>query len=87
MRRLLVARELAVTTRDERARTDVAALGVNPATLPKWMDQAEAFEPAELESALELLLDLDRQIKTGEASSEEALEVAIAQLCSRLGRV
>jgi DNA polymerase III subunit delta len=84
MRRLLVARELAVASREERARTDPAALGVNPATLNKWMDQAQAFDPAELERALELLLDLDRQIKTGEANPEEALEVAVVSLCDRL---
>ncbi|MBV9172883.1 MAG: DNA polymerase III subunit delta [Chloroflexi bacterium] len=87
MRRLLVARELAVASREERAATDVAALGLNPATLAKWMDQSEAFEPAELERALEILLDLDRQIKTGETTSEPALEVAIVQLCSRLSSV
>jgi DNA polymerase III delta subunit len=85
MRRLLVARELAVASREERAATDVAALGLNPATLGKWMDQAEGFEPAELERALEILLELDRQIKTGETTSEPALEVAVVQLCSRLG--
>jgi DNA polymerase III delta subunit len=83
-RRLMVARELAAVSREERARTDVAALGLNPATLGKWMDQASAFEPAELEAALRLLLDLDRQIKTGETTSEAALEVAIVGLCSRL---
>jgi DNA polymerase III subunit delta len=84
MRRLLVARELAVASREERAATDVTALGLNPATLGKWMDQSQMFEPAELERALEILLDLDRQIKTGETTSEPALEVAIVQLCSRL---
>jgi DNA polymerase-3 subunit delta len=83
-RRLMVARELSLASREERARVDVSALGLNPATVPKWTDQAERFEPAELERALQLLLDLDRQIKTGEASPEAALELAIVQLCSRL---
>jgi DNA polymerase III subunit delta len=83
-RRLMVAREIAVASREERAAVDVAALGLNPATLGKWTEQAEAFEPAELEHALELLLDLDRQIKTGEAESEASLEVAVVHLCSRL---
>lgn len=83
-RRLLVARELGAASREERARTDVAALGLNPATLGKWMDQAAGFEPVELERALELLLELDRQIKTGEAVSEPALEVTVVQLCTRL---
>lgn len=83
-RRLMVAKELSVATRDERARVDVAALGLNPATVGRWTDQAQAFEPAELERALEVLLDLDRQVKTGETTSEPALEVAIVQLCTRL---
>jgi len=84
-RRLLVARELAAVSREERARIDPGALGLNPATVGKWMDQARAFEPAELERALELLLGLDRLIKTGETTSEPALEVAVIQLCTRLG--
>jgi DNA polymerase III delta subunit len=84
---LLVARELSVASREERARTDVAALGLNPATVAKWTEQAQSFEPSELERALELLLDLDRQIKTGETSPEAALELAIVQLCSRLASV
>jgi DNA polymerase-3 subunit delta len=87
IRRLLVARELSVASREERARTDVAALGLNPATVAKWTEQAQSFEPSELERALELLLDLDRQIKTGETSPEAALELAIVQLCSRLASV
>jgi DNA polymerase III subunit delta len=84
MRRLLVAREVADATAQERARVDVAALGVNPNTLQKWTEQARSFEPNELERALELLLELDRQIKTGETSPEISLELAVVQLCSRL---
>jgi DNA polymerase-3 subunit delta len=84
MRRLLVARELFEATPHERASVDVAALGLNPATLQKWTDQARTFEPGELQRALQLLLELDRQIKTGETSPDIALEVAIVQLCSRL---
>jgi DNA polymerase-3 subunit delta len=83
-RRLMVARELALATREERARVDVTALGLNPATVGKWTDQASAFDRLELERALEVLLDLDRQIKTGETTPEFSLEVAIVQLCSRL---
>jgi DNA polymerase III subunit delta len=83
-RRLMVAREIAVASREERAAVDVGALGLNPATLGKWTEQAEAFEPAELQHALELLLDLDRQIKTGEAESEASLEMTVVHLCSRL---
>jgi DNA polymerase-3 subunit delta len=83
-RRLMVARELSLASREERARVDVAALGLNPATIGKWSEQAAAFDRAELERALELLLELDRQIKTGETSPEPSLELAIVQLCSRL---
>jgi len=83
-RRLLVARELSLASREERARVDVTALGLNPATVQKWTEQAARFEAIELERALEWLLELDRQIKTGEASPEAALELAIVQLCSRL---
>jgi DNA polymerase-3 subunit delta len=83
-RRLMVARELSLASREERARIDVAALGLNPATVGKWTEQAAAFDREELERALELLLELDRQIKTGETSPEPSLELAIVQLCSRL---
>jgi len=84
MRRLLVARELADASPAERARVDVALLGINPTTVQKWTDQARSFEPNELQRALQLLLDLDRQIKTGETSPEISLELAVLQLCSRL---
>ena len=68
--RLLVARELSLATAAERARVDVAALGLNPATVGRWMDQAARFDRLELERAMELLLDVDRQIKTGETEAE-----------------
>jgi DNA polymerase-3 subunit delta len=83
-RRLMVARELSLASREERARTDVASLGLNPATVGRWSDQAAAFERAELEHALEVLLELDRHIKLGETEPEASLEVAIVRLCSRL---
>jgi DNA polymerase-3 subunit delta len=83
-RRLLVARELDLASPEERARVDVGALGLNPATLGKWMEQAAGFERQELERALELLLELDRQIKTGETEPEPLLELTVVQLCSRL---
>jgi len=83
--RLLVAGELARLSRDERARVDVTALGLNPATVGRWMDQAARFDPLELERAIELLLNVDRQIKIGETEAEPSIEVAIVQLCSRLG--
>jgi DNA polymerase III subunit delta len=83
-RRLMVARELSLASKEERARVDVAALGLNPATLGRWSDQAAAFDRAELERALEVLLELDRHIKLGETQPEPSLEVAIVRLCSRL---
>jgi DNA polymerase-3 subunit delta len=83
-RRLMVARELSLASREERAAVDVASLGLNPATLGRWSDQASGFERAELEHALELLLELDRHIKLGETEPEPALEVAVLRLCTRL---
>ncbi|MCA1644038.1 MAG: DNA polymerase III subunit delta [Chloroflexi bacterium] len=80
-RRLMVARELALATRAERARVDITALGLNPGTVERWADQAKAFDGELLEQAIELLLNLDRQIKTGETSPEPALELAVVQLC------
>lgn len=84
-RRLMVARELSLASKEERARVDITALGLNPATVARWMDQASAFEPAELERALEVLLELDRHIKVGETEPEPSLEVAVVELCTRLG--
>ena len=84
-RRLMVARELALATREERAAVDVASLGLNPATLARWTDQAAGFERSELEQALGVLLELDRHIKLGETEPEPSLEVAIVRLCTRLG--
>ncbi len=83
-RRLVVAKEIAGLDRAERAAFDPTSVGLNPRTVSRQMDQAARFETAELERALELLLDLDRQIKTGETDPETAVEVAIVRLCSRL---
>jgi DNA polymerase III subunit delta len=83
-RRLMVARELSLASREERARVDVAALGLNPATVARWSDQASGFDRLELERALEVLLELDRHIKLGETEPESSLEVAVARLCTRL---
>ena len=33
---------------------------------------------------MEMLLEVDRQIKVGEAEAEPSIEVAIVQLCTRL---
>ena len=84
-RRLLVAKELLRLDRRERANADLTALNVNPRTLPRLSAQAAHFEPDELERAVDLLLDLDRRIKTGETEPEAALELAVVRLCSRLG--
>ncbi|MBV9747792.1 MAG: DNA polymerase III subunit delta [Acetobacteraceae bacterium] len=84
-RRLMIARELTLATREERARVDVTALGMNPATLARWSDQAAAFARDELERAESLLLELDRHIKLGETEKEPSLEVAVVRLCTRLG--
>jgi DNA polymerase III delta subunit len=83
-RRLMVARELSLASREERTRVDPSALGLNPTTVGKWSEQAAGFEREELERALELLLNLDRQIKTGETEPEPSLELAIVALCTRL---
>jgi len=80
----MVARELALASRQERARVDVSELGLNPNTVARWSDQAAHFERSELESALQILLELDRHIKLGETEPEAALEIAIARLCMRL---
>jgi DNA polymerase-3 subunit delta len=84
-RRLMIARELSLASKEERARVDPASLGLNPATVGRWSDQAAAFERDELERALEVLIELDRHIKLGETEPEPALEVAVARLCTRLG--
>jgi DNA polymerase III subunit delta len=82
--RLLVARELSLATSPERARVDVTALGMNPNTVGRWIKQSAAFDRDELERAIQLLLDVDRQIKTGETEDEAILEVVLVQLCERL---
>jgi DNA polymerase-3 subunit delta len=83
-RRLLLAKEISLLSRRDRASVDLAALGLNPRTLPRLSDQAARFERDELERALDLLLELDRQIKTGETQPEAAVELLIVRLCSRL---
>jgi len=82
-RRLLLAKELQLLPRDERARTEPAAVGLNPnpKVLDKLFQQVAGFDSAELEAALATLLDLDRQIKTGETGAETSLELAIVKLC------
>lgn len=83
-RRLMVARELALASKAERAGVDVASLGLNPATLGRWTDAASGFAREELEQALAILLELDRHVKLGETEPEPSLEVAVVRLCTRL---
>jgi DNA polymerase III delta subunit len=83
-RRLLVAKEISLTDRQARGQVDVAALGLNPRSLPRLTEQAEHFERGELEHALELLLETDRQMKTGEAQPEPAVELLVTALAGRL---
>jgi DNA polymerase III subunit delta len=83
-RRLLVAKEISLADRHARAAIDVAGLGLNPRSLPRLTEQAERFDRDELERALELLLETDRQMKTGEAQPEPAVELLVTTLAGRL---
>jgi DNA polymerase-3 subunit delta len=83
-RRLLVAKELSLADRQARASLDAAALGLNPRSVPRLTEQAERFDREELERALELLLAVDRRMKTGEAEPEAAVELLVTQLAGRL---
>ena len=59
--------------------------GVQTCALPIWwIDQAARFDRLELERAMELLLEVDRQIKVGETEAEASIEVTIVELCTRL---
>jgi DNA polymerase III delta subunit len=64
----------------------VTALGLNPRSLPRLTDQADRFDREELEHALELLLDVDRQMKTGEAQSATVVELLVVRLAGRLAQ-
>jgi DNA polymerase III delta subunit len=83
-RRLLLAKELSLLSRRDRASVDLAALGLNPRTLPRLSEQAARFEREEIERALDLLLELDRQVKTGETHAESAVELLVVRLSSQL---
>jgi DNA polymerase-3 subunit delta len=85
-RRLLLAKELSLADRQLRAHIDVTALGLNPRSLPRLSEQADRFERDELEHALELLLEVDRQMKTGETIPETAVELLVTQLTGRLAQ-
>lgn len=83
-RRLVAAKELSLLDRAARVAVDVNALGLNPRTLPRLSEQVAHFDAAELHGALDLLLELDRSIKTGDAQPDTALELVVVQLCTRL---
>jgi DNA polymerase-3 subunit delta len=82
VRRLVVAKELALLPKQERARVDPAAIGLNPRVVDRLLDQVAGFDRQELQRAMEVLLELDRKIKIGETEPEPALELAVAALCS-----
>jgi DNA polymerase-3 subunit delta len=81
-RRLLVAKEIGLLPAAERRKVDPVAVGLNPRMVDRLSDQASGFERDELEGALEVLLDLERKIKTGETEPEESLELALLKLCA-----
>jgi DNA polymerase-3 subunit delta len=81
-RRLLVAKEIGALPAAERRKVDPAAVGLNPRMMDRLSDQAAGFEREELERALELLLDLERKIKTGETEPEPSLELTLLKLCA-----
>lgn len=84
-RRLTLAKELQLLPRPQRHAADAASVGLNPRALPKLLEQAARFERDEIERVLDLLLTLDRQIKTGQTDAEAAMEVLIVRICTRLG--
>ena len=78
LRRLIQAREL--LDMGVRGAELQRRLGVHPFVAEKTERQARAYRMDQLESALRLLLDTDRAIKTGEAEPELALELFICDL-------
>ena len=78
LRRLIQAREL--LDHGLRGPELQRRLGVHPFVAEKTERQARGYRMDQLESALRLLLDTDRQIKTGEAEPELALELFICDL-------
>ena len=78
LRRLIQAREL--LDLGMRGPELQRRLGVHPFVAEKTERQARGYRMDQLESGLRLLLDTDRQIKTGEAEPELALELFICDL-------
>ena len=78
LRRLIQAREL--LDFGVRGPELQRRLGVHPFLAEKTERQARGYRMDQLETALHLLLDTDRAIKTGEAEPELALELFICDL-------
>lgn len=77
-RLLLQAKDYPALTPDQLAQT----IGVHPFVAKKAAQQSERFSEAQLESALEALLDADIAIKTGRMDDVTALDLVVAALCS-----
>jgi DNA polymerase-3 subunit delta len=81
VRVLLGVRDLAA----QRLRPDAIAseLGQRPFVVRKALDQIRAFGPGELEYLHDRLLELDVGLKTGRIQAETALELFVAEACTR----
>ena len=81
VRILLGVQELA----GRRMRPDeiAAELGQKPFVVRKAVDQARAFAPGELMRLHDRLLELDLATKTGRIQAETALEIFVAELCTK----
>lgn len=80
VRRLLVAHELVAAGRSVAAEGGEYGLTSSPRALEKLVRQAARYQPEDFDRAYALLLACDRAIKTGEAPSEVAVELLVAEL-------
>jgi DNA polymerase III delta subunit len=80
VRRLLVAHELAAEGRSVAADGAEFGLTSNARALEKLVRQASRYQRDDFDRAYALLLACDRAIKTGEAESEVAVELLVAEL-------
>jgi DNA polymerase-3 subunit delta len=81
VRVLLGVRDLAA----QRMRPDAIAaeLGQRPFVVRKALDQVRNFGPGELERLHDRLLELDLALKTGRIQADTALELFVAEACTR----
>ena len=79
VRRLLVARELTAEGRSVAADGADFGLTSNPRALEKLVRQAARYQPEDFDRAYGLLVDCDRAVKAGEAASEVAVELLVAE--------